>query len=143
MQARFIEFHQFFAKKKVRYFSNRLRTLLINRSIDLWKVTCISSLFINCSYYLFDLRLPSLAANTFFCFSNHQGAGFFFFLLLSFQSSFLWHHEEGNLFSEYNQSKWLFYIGYYLKEFTYLLYVQEILHLLIIRPFNLLHFQGF
>ena len=28
---------------------------------------------------------------------------------------FQWHHEGDNSFSEYNQTNWLFYVGYYLK----------------------------
>ena len=43
----------------------------------------------------FDLQLPPLAPHI-VCFSNHQGA-VFFFLLLSLPSSVLqWHHEWGN-----------------------------------------------
>jgi hypothetical protein len=61
----------------------------------------------------------------FFCFSNHQGA--VFFLLLSLPSSVLqWHQEEGNFFSEHDQSNWLFYIGYNLEVSSSLLYVQEL-----------------
>ena len=35
----------------------------------------------------FDLQLPPLAPNNFFCYSNHQGAVFFFFLILSLHYS--------------------------------------------------------
>ena len=84
-----------------------LSKLPINRSKDL----CTTSL---CSidklpFHLFRYQIPTLAHNIFFCFSNHQGAVFFFFLLLSIASSILqWHHEVGNFFSEYDQSNWLF-----------------------------------
>jgi hypothetical protein len=41
---------------------------------------------------------------------------FLFFLLLSLPLSVLqWHHEGGNIFSEYDQFNWLFYVGYYLE----------------------------
>jgi hypothetical protein len=36
------------------------------------------------------------------------------------------YHEEGNLFSEYDQSNWLFYVGYYSLVLSSLLYVQEL-----------------
>ena len=43
----------------------------------------------------FDLQLPPLAPNISSCFSNHLGAVFFFFLLLSLPSSVLqWHHQN-------------------------------------------------
>jgi len=67
-----------------------LSILLISRSMDLRKITCISSLC-SCdkllfpssssSFFFFNLLLPALALNVFFSFSNHQGAVFFFFLL--------------------------------------------------------------
>ena len=86
---------------------------------------------INC-LHLFDLQLPPLAPNIFSCFSNHLGAMFFFFLLLSLTSSVLQqHHERGNFFSEYDQSIWLFNIGYYLEVSSSLLYSQELVHQLI------------
>ena len=86
----------------------------------------------------FDRHLPPLAINIFFCFSsfsNHRGAAFLFFfyifflLLLLIPSSVLQrHHEKGNFFSEYDQYNWLFYVGYYLKVSSYILYVQELIH---------------
>ena len=96
---------------------------------------CISSL---CSLdktvvsIFFDLQLPILLPNIFFCYSNYQGAAFFFFLLLLLPSSVLqWHHEEGNFFLKYDQSNWLFYVGYSLEVFSSFLYVQELVHLLL------------
>ena len=56
----------------------------------------------------FDLQLLPLVPNIFFCFSNHQGAVFFFFLPLTLPPYILqWHHEGSNSFSEYDQSSWL------------------------------------
>ena len=76
----------------------------------------------------FDLQLTPLAPNIFFCFSHNQGA--VFFLLLSLQSSVLqWYHEGGNLFSEYDQSNWFYYVGYYLEVSSSILYVQELAQL--------------
>jgi hypothetical protein len=56
-----------------------------------------------------NLQFPPLALNIFFSFSNNQEAVlFFFFLSLLFPSNVIqWHHEDGNLFSEYNQYNWL------------------------------------
>ena len=55
--------------------------LLISRFIDLRKITCISSLC-SCDKLsfppFFDLQLPLLAPNVFFCFSDHQGSVFVF-----------------------------------------------------------------
>ena len=63
---------------------------------------------------LSDLQFPPLTSIIFFCFSNHQGSVFLFFLLFSLPSSVLqWHHEEGNLFLEYDKTNLLFYTGYY------------------------------
>ena len=73
-----------------------------------------------------ELWRPPLAPSIFFCFSNHQGSVLFFFLILSLPLSvFQWHHEKGNFFSEYDQSNWLFYVGYYLEMFSSIFYVQE------------------
>ena len=41
----------------------------------------------NFSFQFFDVQLLVLAPNSFFCLSDHQGAVFFFFLLLSLRSS--------------------------------------------------------
>ena len=87
--------------------------LLISRSMDLCKKTIISSscLLKLSRLYFSYLQFPPI----FSCFSNHQGAVLFFFLLLSLPSSVLqWYHEWGNIFSEYDSSNWLFYVGYYL-----------------------------
>ena len=80
----------------------------ISRSMDLWKI-CVSS------FCLIDkLSFPYILILIFFCFSNHQGAVFFRFLLLSLLSSVLqWYHGGCNFFSEYDQSNMLFYVGYY------------------------------
>ena len=87
--------------------------------------------FINCRFHFFDLQLPPLAPNI-FCFLNHLGAVFFFFLLLSLPSSALqWHHEGGNFFSEYDRSNWLLCVGYYLEVSSSFLYVQEFVHQLL------------
>ena len=68
------------------------------------------------SYTSISTFSSPLAPNIFFCFSNHQGPEFLFFLLLSFQSSVLqWHHEGRNFFSEYDQCNSLFYVGYHLE----------------------------
>ena len=98
--------------------------LLISRFIDLWKILMFDWYTVVSSF--FDHQLPPLAPNIFSCFSNHQGAVFFFFLLLSLLSSVLqWHHDGGNLFSEYDQSNWLFYVSYYLDMSSLLLCVQQ------------------
>ena len=77
----------------------------------------------------FDRIITPVTPNIFSCFTIHQGAVFFFSLLLSLPSSVLeWHHEEGNVSSEYVQSKWLFYVGYYLEVSSSLLYDQELVH---------------
>ena len=87
-----------------------LNILLISRSIDLWMID-FSSL-----YSIDKLSFPSisifslhpLSPNIFFCFSNHQGAVFFFFLLLSISSFvFQWYREGTNFFLEYGQFHWL------------------------------------
>ena len=89
-------------------------------------LTPTAQLHIHCkvlSLY-FDFQLPPLAPNIFY-FSNHQETVFFFFffLLLPLQSSVLqWHHEQGNFLSEFDQSNWLFYVGYYLEAFSPILY---------------------
>ena len=60
---------------------------------------------VNCLH----LFRSSASSFSFFCSSNHQGVVFFLFLLLSPLSSVLQRHlEEGNFFSDYNQSNWLF-----------------------------------
>ena len=90
--------------KSLKYDINIVKYLVITRSKDLRKKTCISSL---CSCDIaslskfFDLQLPPVALNIYFCFSNHQGT-VSFFLTFSLLSSFLqYHHEEGNFFLEY------------------------------------------
>ena len=104
-----------------------LSMLLISRSKDLWKIL-MSDWWTVVSIF-FDLQLPPLAPNIFSCLSNHLGAVFFFFLLLSLPSSVLqWHHEGGNFFSEYERSNWFFYVGYYLEVSSSLLYGQELFH---------------
>jgi len=81
------------------------------------------------SSVFFDIHLPLLGQNIFFCFSGHQGSIFFFFLLLSLTLTVLqWHHEESNFFSEYGRSIWLFYVWYYFEVSSSLLYVQELVH---------------
>ena len=76
---------------------------------------------INCRLHIFNLQLPHLAPNIFSCFSNHLGAVFFIFLLLLLPPSLhQWHHEGGNFFWEYDQSNWLFYVGYYLEVSSWL-----------------------
>ena len=91
--------------------------LPVSRSMDLWKIICIFSLGLTDK-----LLFPPLAPNIFFCFKNHQKAVFFFFflfLLFSRPSSALqWHYEEGNFFSEYDQSYWSLYLGCYLEAYT-------------------------
>ena len=77
----------------------------------------------NNHFILFDLKLPPLAVSIIFCFSNQQGAMFFFFKLFSFPSFILqWYLEEGTLFLEYVQSNHLLYIGrcfeFYLPSYT-------------------------
>ena len=114
----------------VYYYYYFLSILFISKSMDLWKITCISyTCVINCYFHLFDLQLPSLASNIFY-FSNHQGTiMFLFFLLFSLMPSVLqWHHEEGNFFSEFDQPNRFFYAGYYLEAFSFPLYVQELHH---------------
>ena len=91
--------------------------------MDLWEILPYVRL-INCRFHLF----PRLPPNIFFCFSDRQVA-LFFFLLLSFPLSILQrHHEEGNFFSEYDQSNWFFYKGYYLEGSLSLLCVEELIH---------------
>ena len=105
--------------------------LLNSKSMNLWNITCITYVrLINCRFHLFCyLQLPSLACNIFLCFSNHLGAAFLFFLLLSLPSSVLrWHQEEGNFFLEYDESNWLFYAVYYLEMSSSVLYVKEFVH---------------
>ena len=61
----------------------------------------------NCRH-IFVSSVSSFSSQYLLCFSNHQGAMFFFSLLLSLLSFVLqWYDEEGNLFSEYGQSNWL------------------------------------
>ena len=47
----------------------------------------------------FDLQLPPLGPNIFFCFSNHQGVEIVFFLLFLLPSSVFQWHKKGNIFS--------------------------------------------
>ena len=96
---------------------------------------------INGCFYLFlDLEFPPLGPNIFFWFSNHQGAVFFFFLLLSLPSSVLqWHHEGGNIFSEYDQSNCLFYVGYYLEVSSSLNTFNNLFISYFLWPFYLFH----
>ena len=55
-------------------------------------------------------------------------------LLLSSPSTFLsvfqWHHEGGNLFSEFDQCNWLIYVEYYLEVSSALLYSRTVHQLL-------------
>ena len=106
--------------------------LLVSSSEDLWKIFILPYVgLINSRFHIFQSS-NLLSPNIFFCFSNNQGAVFFFFLLISLASSVLqWHHEEGNFFSEYDRSNWLFYVGYYLEVSSSLLYVQELVHQLL------------
>jgi hypothetical protein len=78
----------------------------------------------NCRLNLFRSSASSFSSQYLLLFfSNHLGAVFFFFLLLSLPLFVLqWHYEGGNFFSEYDQSNWLFYIGYYLEVSSSLLY---------------------
>ena len=79
--------------------------------------------------YFFDLQLPPLTSNIFSCFSNHQGAVFMCFLFLSLPSSVLeCNHGGVNFFSEYDQSNWFSYEGYYLEVSSSLLCGQEVVH---------------
>ena len=45
--------------------------------------------YVNCRFHIFDIQLPPLTPNSFFCFSNHLVTVFFFFLLLSLPLSVL------------------------------------------------------
>ena len=72
-----------------------------------WSPQIFSSvgIFVILNVY-FDRIITPVTPNIFSCFTIHQGALFFFSLLLSLPSSVLeWHHEEGNVSSEYVQSK--------------------------------------
>ena len=75
---------------------------------------------INYRLHLFLSSTPTtLAPNFFFSFSNHLGAVFIFFLLLSLPLCVLQcHHDGDSFFSEYDRSNWLFYEGYYLDIIT-------------------------
>ena len=76
-----------------------------------------------------SLQLPPLASNIFFPIFNHEGAVFFFFLLLSLQPSVRqMHHEEDNFFLKYLQSIWFSYARSCLEAFSSLVYVQEHIH---------------
>ena len=78
------------------------KALFFTRSLNLWKITFISSLcsigkLSFSSFSIFSFLL--IAPNIFFCFSNHRGPVIFFFLLFSFPSSVLqWQHERDNLY---------------------------------------------
>ena len=56
----------------------------------------------------FDLNLPPLTPNIFFCFLNHQGTELFFLLNLFSSIVLQWYHEVGNFFLECVESNWLF-----------------------------------
>ena len=78
-------------------FSILLSMLLVSRSTDVWKITCISSL---CSIH--KLFFPSISI---FSFQYLLLFLKFFFHFLSLPSSVLqWNHEGGDFFSEYDQS---------------------------------------
>ena len=61
--------------------------LLMSRFIDLWNITCISSL---CSIDKLSFPPFRSSASIFFCFSNYHGAVFFFLLLSLVDSSVIW-----------------------------------------------------
>ena len=50
-----------------------------------------------------------------------------------------WHHEGGNLFSEYDRSNLLSFVGYYLEVSSSLLYDQELVRLLLSLTVYFLH----
>ena len=116
--------------------------LLIIRCMDLWKRFLPQVRLINCRFHFFDLQLPPFALNIFSCFTNHQGAVFFFSLLLSLPSFLIQCHHEGGIFlSEYDQPNWLFYVGYYLEVSSWLLCVQEFLHRIMFLIIYILHYE--
>ena len=102
--------------------------LFISRSMNLWRATYIYSL---CS--IDKLSFPSISifiAQYLLLFLKSSRSSVF--LLPSTLPSVLqWHHEGGNFFSEYCQSNWRFYIGYYLEVSSSLLYVQELIDYLL------------
>ena len=69
----------------------------------------------NCRFHLFR-SVDSSFSSEYVLFLNSSRNCFFFFLLILFPSTVLqWHHEGGNFFSQYDQSNWIFYVGYYLR----------------------------
>ena len=76
--------------------------LLVSRNLDMWKGNCDKLLF---PHFL----IVSFLLYAFFCFSDNQGATFFFLRFLWFPSSVLqWHEEEEvNFLLESTQFNWL------------------------------------
>ena len=99
--------------------------LLIYKSMDMWKITCIVSLYsIDKLPFpsFFDLQPSPLAPNIFFCFSNQSPSYSLTFVICLMT---LWIRQF--FFSEYYPSNWLFYLGYSLEVSSYDLYVHDIL----------------
>ena len=110
-----------------------LSVLLVSKSMDLRKI-CISSLCL-----IHKLLFPSVLIFNFllqlsiFCFVSQiikelcSSAYSFQFRRLSFNGTM----KKAIFFSEYDQSNWLFQIGYNLEAPASLLYVEEFLHQLL------------
>ena len=70
-------------------------------------------------------------SNIVFCFSDQQRTELLLLLLSLLSSVLQFHREEGNFFLEYGQINWFYYAEYYLKAFSSLLFVRELLHYLL------------
>ena len=108
--------------------------LLISKSMDF---ICISflCLCVNPRPQLFRSSASSFSSKYLLLFRKSSRRRVFLLsllLLLSFPPSVLqWHHEEGTVFSEYDQSNWLSYVIYYLEVPSSLLYIQVFVHYLL------------
>ena len=108
-----------------------LRMMLISRSMDLWKISCIFFLysidklsFSSILVFSFLFQLPIFSSDS-QIFKELCSSSSYSFL----PSSLLqWHFEDGNLFSEYDQPNWIFYLGYCLELSYFLLHVQKLVH---------------
>ena len=97
--------------------------LLISRSMDLWKIICISSFCVNDNF----LSSASYFSSQYLLLFLKSSRSCVLLLPTPFTSVICqWHNEGGNLFSEYDQSNWLFYVGYYLEVSSSILYIQEL-----------------
>ena len=99
-----------------------------SRFMDLWKIIPYVWLK-NCSFHLFRSSASSFSSQCLLLYLKSFKScvlllptSFTFIICLSIA------YKGGNFFSEYEQSKWLFYLGYYLEVSSSLLYVQEFPH---------------